>query len=121
MGGDRRAGGGINRAYTDGVDSAVAAEERDLDELPVLCVCPLLQGGWSRRASSAYSPFFDERGAWSPSEATAASTRDEDRVGGSTSGDSEGEEGGGFGEGCRMPVPTAVADLLIDELSFSLR
>lgn len=108
-----------------------------MDELPIPSVCRLLRDGWSRRASSSYSPFFDGEGAWSRSEAAGVSPVKEG--GGDGDGDGDGAHpctplrgnggrsreddgtGRGGGEGGTMPVPIVTADVLIADLSFSLR
>lgn len=107
-----------------------AEPEGEIDELPIPTVCRLLGDGWSRRPSSLYSPFFDGEGAWSRHEASGVSTegvrppipRDDEE------GDGEEEDGaggvgvgGGRGEGRTMPIPIITADVLIADLSFSLR
>lgn len=97
--------------------------------LPVPCACPMMREGWSRRASSAYSPFYDGDGVWSRSE-----TDPRDAAGrvGKTARGSEGGEASISSEGTDerghsevnhwlMPSPTVVADVLIEDLSFSLR
>lgn len=109
--------------------AAAGSAEVETDELPLPCVCPLLRDGWSRRASSSYSPFFDGEGAWSPSEAAGASVPGGGGVDAST-GEvrmEDGEEGGGVrggggsDEGKKMPTPSMVVDVLIADLCFSLR
>lgn len=130
VGGDRRTGSGIDEVAVDGLTSgaAVGSAEVETDDLPLPCVCPLLRDGWSRRASSSYSPFFDGEGVWSPSEAAGASVRG-GGVDASTGGAQveDGEEGGGVrgggggDEGQTMPTPIVVADVLIADLCFSLR
>lgn len=102
--------------------------EGDFDELPIPSVCRMLRGGWSRRASSSYSPFFDGEGAWSRSEASGVPLQEGAGAGIHPStpggGGEEGERGGvgsGGGEGKTMPVPIVAADVFIADLSFSLR
>lgn len=107
--------------------------EGEIDELPIPSVCRLLRDGWSRRASSSYSPFFDGRGVWSRSEAANASMQDEEedegdgrpstpfRGEGAGGGKVEGTGSDGGGEGGMMPVPIVAADVLIADLLFSLR
>ncbi len=111
-----------------------ADEEGPLDDffLPIPSVCRLLRDGWSRRASSSYSPFFDGEGAWSRSEAAGVSAQEEEGKGaadpftpprGAGRGSTRGNEGVGSGvyEGGSMPVPIVAADVLIADLSFSIR
>lgn len=131
VGGDRRAVVGLEEPVTSLSSSpkatgATVAAGIETDELPFPCACPLLKDGWSRRASSSYSPFFDGNGVWSPSEAARVSTEKEE----STTpffGSAEGEEGGereqkiGSFDEQTMPIPTVVADLLIGSWNFSLR
>lgn len=130
VGGDRRTGSGIDESTMDGLTSGVAAvgAEGEIDELPIPCACPLLRDGWSRRASSSYSPFYDGEGVWSQSEAAGDSMEDEDvarslrgAAGGGGEGDGGIGGGGDDGEDWMMPVPTLVADVLIEDLCFSLR
>ena len=104
-----------------------------MDDLPIPSVCLLLRDGWSRRASSSYSPFFDGEGAWSRSEAAGASAQEEEGKSAKPStpprggeGSARGNEGvgrggGGGSDGGSMPVPIATADVLIADLSFSIR
>ena len=131
VGGDRRIGSGIDEVVVEGLapGATVESAEVETDELPLPCVCPLLKDGWSRRASSSYSPFFDGEGVWSPSEAAGASVPGGGGVDASTGGarmeDGEGGSGvrGGCGgdEGKKMPTPSVVVDVLIADLCFSLR
>lgn len=131
VGGDRRTGNGIDEVVVEGSTpgAAVGPAEVETDDLPLPCVCPLLRDGWSRRASSSYSPFFDGERVWSPSEAAGAPVRGAGGVDASAGGapveDSEeggGVWGGGGGdEGQTMPTPIVVADVLIADLCFSLR
>lgn len=103
--------------------------EREINWLPVPCACPMLRNGWSRRASSSYSPFYDGDGVWSRSEsdprgaAVAAGTAARGGEGGEVSTGSEGTDERGDAERDEqwMPNPTVVADVLIEDLSFSLR
>ena len=128
VGGDRRLGGSADESAVDGLSPeappAVLGTEGALDDLPLPCACRLLRDGWSRRASSSHSPFFDGDGVWSRSEAT------EFPVGSQPSapqpqGVREEEAGGISGRDGRsghwMPIPAVVADVVIDELCFSLR
>lgn len=102
--------------------------EGEIDELPIPTVCRLLGDGWSRRPSSLYSPFFDGEGAWSRNEASVSAEgvrpsipRDSEKGGGEEEdGAGVGVEGG-RGEGRTMPIPIITADVLIADLSFSLR
>ncbi|CAM9524405.1 unnamed protein product [Scytosiphon promiscuus] len=130
VGGDRR-GTGADDSMMDGSGSGVAASswgaEGDFDELPIPTVCRMLRGGWSRRASSSYSPFFDGEGAWSRSEASGVSLKGGVGEGINSStpkGAGRQEEGDGVGsgggEGRTMPVPIVAADVFIADLSFSL-
>lgn len=118
----------VDRAGS-GATPTSAEPEGEIDELPIPTVCRLLGDGWSRRPSSLYSPFFDGEGAWSRNEASGFSTegvrpstpRDgEDRGGEEEDGAGVGV-GGGHGEGRTMPIPIIMADVLIADLSFSLR
>lgn len=130
VGGDRRSfGSGIDEPTMESLaaaeaDLAPAVTDADIDELPIVCVCPMLRDGWSRRASAAYSPFFDGDGVWSRSEAPPGVVGDGQArgVSGGAGGAGEAETGGRTGgEQGRMPIPTVVADVLFDDLSFSLR
>lgn len=134
VGGDLR-GSGVEESTIDGSAPGPAPAEAggEFDELPIPSVCRLLREGWSRRASSSYSPFFDGEEAWSRSEAAGASVQDGDGAypftpprearGDGARGDSreDGGMGGGGREGCAMPVPIVTADVSIADLSFSLR
>lgn len=129
VGGDRR-GGGFEESTTDGPAPGTMPAEAggEFDELPIPSVCRLLRDGWSRRASSAYSPFFDGEGAWSRSEAAGVSGEEGDGDHPRTPPRGEGgrpqeddRKGSGDGEGGTMPVPIVAADMLIADLSFSLR
>ncbi|CAM9091454.1 unnamed protein product [Hapterophycus canaliculatus] len=124
VGGDRRATG-ADDSMVDGSGSGIAMsswEAGDFDELPIPSVCRMLRGGWSRRASSSYSPFFDGEGAWSPSEASGMSLQEGvgEGIHPSTPGGGVEEDEGGGGEGRTMPVPIVAADVFITDLSFSL-
>lgn len=134
VGGDRRSGGGgggVEELTTDGSAPGPTPAEAggEFDELPIPSVCGLLRDGWSRRASSSYSPFFDGEGAWSRSEAAGASVQEGGGAPPFTPARGEGEgryrendrNRGGGGEGGTMPVPIVTADVLIADLSFSLR
>lgn len=132
VGGDRRGLGAADESLIDNSGSGVVTSpleaEGDFDELPIPSVCRMLRDGWSRRASSSYSPFFDGEGAWSRSETSGVSPQGGVREGvqPSTPGRGEGEEEGGGvpsggEEGTTMPVPIVAADVFIADLSFSLR
>lgn len=122
VGGDLR-GNGVDESAIDGSAPGVvpAEAEGEFDELPIPSVCQLLRDGWSRRASSSYSPFFDGEGAWSRSEAAGASAQEGGGAHAFTPPRGTGGNGVGGGEGVTMPVPIVTADVSIADLSFSLR
>ena len=129
VGGDRR-GSGTEESTIDGSAPGPPPAEAggEFDELPIPSVCRLLRDGWSRRASSSYSPFFDGEGAWSRSEGAGCSVQGQGgappftppRGAGGRSRE-DGGKGGDGGEGGTMPVPIVTAEVTIADLSFSLR
>lgn len=130
VGGERRSSSGADESAVDGASpgtSVVLATEGEFDELPLPCACRLLRDGWSRKASSSYSPFFDGEGVWSRSRGEAAGfSPGPHREGvfqpsGIRRGEASRVGGGEGGSEDLMPVPTIVADIVIDALCFSLR
>lgn len=109
---------------TSHIDIAPSATEEEVSGLPLPCVCPMLRNGWRRKTSSSYSPFHDGDAIWSRRE----SAGDSQAARGGRSSDArrwlhedEDEDEGFVGTMHGMPIPTIVADVLIEDLGFSLR
>lgn len=116
---------GTNESTTGGMAAQVeaaatsATTEREIDGLPVPCACSKLRDGWSRRASSSYSPFYDGEGVWSRSEAATGTTTGEKDASDAPAGNDDLR--GRSNVERYMPSPTVIADVLIEDLGFSLR